>query len=200
MDLFKNIILFFIIIKTSFAAFYFAPSTNMPSTNSVENKEPIIENNEILNSEYSIDTNTVKSIFEMKGTNIINRNGVINSPVIPEDPYKSNPFRYTEVTFILTGFLSYSYASLIVFGLDTIENSFVQPSTSGRSRYRSLWISATIFEITAGVIFGAAVAYDSYQRIFAKKKKEGLSFNIVPYYEPFQRDAGFMFTLSYPYN
>ena len=144
MDFFKSIILFLLFAEISFGAFYFAPSTNMPSTNSIEIKTPIIENNEILSSEYSIDTNSVKSIFEMKGTNIINQNGVISSSVIPEEPYRSNPFRYTEVTFILAGFLSYSYASLIVFGLDTIENSFVQPSTSGRSRYKSLWVSATL--------------------------------------------------------
>ncbi|MBW5382900.1 hypothetical protein [Brachyspira pilosicoli] len=199
MDFFKSIVVFLLLAKISFGAFYFAPSTNMPSTNSTENKKPIIENNETLSSEYSIDTNSVKSIFEMKGTNIINQNGVISSSVIPTYGYKSHPFRYTEVTFILAGFLSYSYASLIVFGLDALENSFVQPSTSGRSRYKSLWISATIFEITAGVIFGATVAYDSYQRIYGKKK-DGLSFSFVPYYEPFQNDAGFMFTLNYPYN
>lgn len=199
MDFFKSIILFLLFAEISFGAFYFAPSTNMPSTNSIESKTPIIEKNEILSSEYSIDTNSVKSIFEMKGTNIINQNGVISSSVIPEEPYRSNPFRYTEVTFILAGFLSYSYASLIVFGLDTIENSFVQPSTSGRSRYKSLWVSATIFEITAAVIFGATVAYDSYQRIYGKKK-DGLSFNFVPYYEPFQKDAGIMFSFNYSYN
>ena len=135
----------------------------------------------------------------MQGTNIVNQSGVINSPVELEVPYRTHPFRYTEVTFLLSGFLSYTYASFLVFGLDALENSFVRPSTTGRSRYKSLWISATLFEVTAGIVFGAAVAYDSYQRIYGKKK-DGMSFNFVPYYEPINKDAGFMFSLSYPYN
>lgn len=194
---FYIVIIFLITTKLIFADFYFSDKAKDLGTNETA-QESIVEDNQELSSEYSTDTNNITSFFEMQGTNIISQSGVINSPVEIEDPYKSHPFRYTEVTFILSGFLSYTYASFLVFGLDALENTFVQPSTTGRSRYKSLWISTTAFEVTAGVIFGIAVAYDSYQRIYGKKK-EGMSWNFVPYYEPINRDAGFMFSLSYPY-
>ena len=190
------IIIFLIINRFAFSDFYFADTAKEFGTNEAI-KSPIIEDEQELASKYSTDTNNINSVFQMQGTNIINQRGVTSSSIIFEPPYKSHPFRYTEVTFILSSFLSYTYASFLVFGLDALENTFVQPSTTGRARYKSLWISATIFEVTAGVIFGAAVAYDSYQRIFGKKK-EGMSFNFVPYYEPINKDAGFMFSLSYP--
>lgn len=190
------IIIFLIINRFAFSDFYFADTAKEFGTNEAI-KSPIIEDEQELASKYSTDTNNINSFFQMQGTNIINQRGVTSSSIIFESPYKSHPFRYTEVTFILSSFLSYTYASFLVFGLDALENTFVQPSTTGRARYKSLWISATIFEVTAGVIFGAAVAYDSYQRIFGKKK-EGMSFNFVPYYEPINKDAGFMFSLSYP--
>lgn len=190
------IIIFLIINRFAFSDFYFADTAKEFGTNEAI-KSPIIEDDQELASKYSTDTNNINSFFQMQGTNIINQRGVTSSSIIFEPPYKSHPFRYTEVTFILSSFLSYTYASFLVFGLDALENTFVQPSTTGRARYKSLWISATIFEVTAGVIFGAAVAYDSYQRIFGKKK-EGMSFNFVPYYEPINKDAGFMFSLSYP--
>lgn len=190
------IIIFLIINRFAFSDFYFADTAKEFGTNEAI-KSPIIEDEQELASKYSTDTNNINSFFQMQGTNIINQRGVTSSSIIFEPPYKSYPFRYTEVTFILSSFLSYTYASFLVFGLDALENTFVQPSTTGRARYKSLWISATIFEVTAGVIFGAAVAYDSYQRIFGKKK-EGMSFNFVPYYEPINKDAGFMFSLSYP--
>ena len=194
---FYIVIIFLITTKLIFADFYFSDKAKDLGTNETA-QESIVEDNQELSSEYSTDTNNITSFFEMQGTNIISQSGVINSPVEIEDPYKSHPFRYTEVTFILSSFLSYTYASFLVFGLDALENTFVQPSTTGRSRYKSLWISTTAFEVTAGVIFGIAVAYDSYQRIYGKKK-EGMSWNFVPYYEPINRDAGFMFSLSYPY-
>ena len=190
------IIIFLIVNRFAFSDFYFADTAKEFGTNEAI-KSPIIEDEQELASKYSTDTNNINSFFQMQGTNIINQRGVTSSSIIFETPYKSHPFRYTEVTFILSSFLSYTYASFLVFGLDALENTFVQPSTTGRARYKSLWISATIFEVTAGVIFGAAVAYDSYQRIFGKKK-EGMSFNFVPYYEPINKDAGFMFSLSYP--
>lgn len=190
------IIIFLIINRFAFSDFYFADTAKEFGTNEAI-KSPIIEDEQELASKYSTDTNNINSFFQMQGTNIINQRGVTSSSIIFEPPYKSHPFRYTEVTFILSSFLSYTYASFLVFGLDALENTFVQPSTTGRARYKSLWISATIFEVTAGVIFGAAVAYDSYQRIFGKKK-EGMSFNFFPYYEPINKDAGFMFSLSYP--
>lgn len=190
------IIIFLIINRFAFSDFYFADTAKEFGTNEAI-KSPIIEDEQELASKYSTDTNNINSFFQMQGTNIINQRGVTSSSIIFEPPYKSHPFRYTEVTFILSSFLSYTYASFLVFGLDALENTFVQPSTTGRARYKSLWISATIFEVTAGVIFGAAVAYDSYQRIFGKKK-EGMSFNFVPYYEPINKDAGFIFSLSYP--
>lgn len=190
------IIIFLIINRFAFSDFYFADTAKEFGTNEAI-KSPIIEDEQELAPKYSTDTNNINSFFQMQGTNIINQRGVTSSSIIFESPYKSHPFRYTEVTFILSSFLSYTYASFLVFGLDALENTFVQPSTTGRARYKSLWISATIFEVTAGVIFGAAVAYDSYQRIFGKKK-EGMSFNFVPYYEPINKDAGFMFSLSYP--
>ena len=190
------ITIFLIINRFAFSDFYFADTAKEFGTNEAI-KSPIIEDEQELASKYSTDTNNINSFFQMQGTNIINQRGVTSSSIIFETPYKSHPFRYTEVTFILSSCLSYTYASFLVFGLDALENTFVQPSTTGRGRYKSLWISATIFEVTAGVIFGAAVAYDSYQRIFGKKK-EGMSFNFVPYYEPINKDAGFMFSLSYP--
>ena len=195
---FYIIVVFLIISKFVFADFYFSDTAKEYGTNESAQK-PITEDNQELSSEYSTDTNNITSFFEMQGTNIVNQSGVINSPVELEVPYRTHPFRYTEVTFLLSGFLSYTYASFLVFGLDALENSFVRPSTTGRSRYKSLWISATLFEVTAGIVFGAAVAYDSYQRIY-RKKKDGMSFNFVPYYEPINKDAGFIFSLSYPYN
>ena len=203
---FYIVIIFLITTKLVFADFYFSDKAKDLGTNETA-QESIKEEEHEISSEYFIDRNNTNdtdnsnnsiSFFEMWGTNVINQSGVVNSPVEIEDPYKSHPFRYTEVTFILSGFLSYTYASFLVFGLDALENTFVQPSTTGRSRYKSLWISTTAFEVTAGVIFGIAVAYDSYQRIYGKKK-EGMSWNFVPYYEPINRDAGFMFSLSYPY-
>lgn len=187
-------ILIFIFTKISFADFYFSDNTK---ENKREERD-IIENNFYLRSDYSIDANRAPSYFNMEGTNIINQNGVLQSDIVIEPPYKSNPFRYTEVTFMITAVLSYTYASFLVFGLDALENSTVMPSTSGRSRYKSLWISSTIFEITAGVFAGIAVAYDSYQRVYGNKK-DGISFRVLPYYEPVNKDAGVMFSLTYPY-
>lgn len=196
----KIILILFIISNTFFGAFYFSDIAKEYGTNENINKEEkeIIEENEELKSEYNIDTNSVNSFFSMEGNNIINQKGVVSSPVIPEDPYKSNPFRYTEVTFILTVFFSYTYATYLVFGLDAIENGSVAPSTTGRNRYKSLWISSMLFEITAGLFCGAAVAYDSYQRVYGKKKNDGFSFNFMPFYEPVNKDAGFLFSLSHP--
>ncbi len=134
----------------------------------------------------------------MEGNNIINQKQVVSSPIMPETPYKSNPLRYTEVTFILTAFFSYSYATYLVFGLEALENVNVAPSTTGRNRYKKLWVSSMLFEITAGIFCGAAVAYDSYQRVYGKKKNEGFSFNFMPFYEPINKDAGFLFSLQYP--
>ena len=193
------IILICLFSNTVFAAFYFSNISKEYETNVSPEKKEIIETNEELKSEYNIDTNTVKSFFMMDGNNIINQSGVSSSPVLLDESYgsNSNPFRYTEVTFILTAFFSYTYATYLVFGLDSLENANVAPSTTGRNRYKSLWISSTLFEITAAVFCGAAVAYDSYQRVFGKKK-EGFSFNFMPYYEPITQDGGFVFSLSHP--
>ena len=62
----------------------------------------------------------ITSFFEMQGTNIVNQSGVINSPVELEVPYRTHPFRYTEVTFLLSVFLSYTYSSFLVFGSNSI--------------------------------------------------------------------------------
>ena len=156
---FYIIIIFLITTKLIFADFYFSDKAKDLGTNETA-QESIKEEEHEISSEYFIDrnntndtdnsnnlkiTNNSISFFEMWGTNVINQSGVVNSPVEIEDPYKSHPFRYTEVTFILSSFLSYTYASFLVFGLDALENTFVQPSTTGRSRYKSLWISTTAF-------------------------------------------------------
>lgn len=195
----KIIIILFIISNTFFGAFYFSDIAKEYGTNenNIE-KQPVKETNEQLKSEYNIDTNSVNSFFSMEGNNIINQNGVISSPVTVENTYKSNPFRYTEVTFILTAFFSYTYATYLVFGLDGLENANVATSTTGKSRYKDLWISSMLFEITAAVFCGAAVAYDSYQRVYGKNKNEGFSFHFMPFYEPINQDAGFIFSLSHP--
>ena len=191
------LILFFINYNTFFGSFYFSDITKETNNNIIDEKE-IVEIEEILQTEYSINTNNIDSFFEMKGTNIINQNGVISSPILESSTYTSHPFRYTEVTFLLTAFFSYTYATFIVFGLDAIENANITTSTTGRSRYKRLWISSTLFEITAAVFCGAAVAYDSYQRVFGKNKNDGFTFNFVPIYEPINKEAGFLFTLSHP--
>ncbi|WP_295161669.1 hypothetical protein [uncultured Brachyspira sp.] len=189
----------FIISNTFFGAFYFSDIAKENGTNEVmesAEKKEITETNESLKYEYSIETNDINSFFYMKGNNIISQNGVINSPVIIEDTYKSNPFRYTEVTFILTAFFSYTYATYLVFGLEALESANVVPSTTGRGMYKNIWISSMLFEITAALFCGAAVAYDSYQRVYGKKK-EGFSFNFTPFYEIANKDAGFIFSLNY---
>ncbi|CRF33747.1 hypothetical protein BRSU_1645 [Brachyspira suanatina] len=195
----KIILILFIISNTFFGAFYFSDIAKEYGTNENNNteKKPVIETNEQLKTDYNIDTNSIESFFTMEGTNIINQKGVISSPVILEDSYKSNPFRYTEVTFILTAFFSYTYATYLTLGLSSIENANVV-TTSGRSRYKTLWISSMLFEITAGIFCGAAVAYDSYQRVYGKNKNEGFSFSFVPFYEPINKDAGFVFSLNHP--
>ena len=196
----KIILILFIISNTFFGAFYFSDIAKEYGTNENKNNiavKPITETNEQLKTDYNIDTNSIESFFTMEGTNIINQNGVISSPVILEDSYKSNPFRYTEVTFILTAFFSYTYATYLTLGLTSIENANVI-TTTGRSRYKTLWISSTLFEITAGLFCGAAVAYDSYQRVYGKKKNDGFSFSFVPFYEPINKDAGFVFSLNHP--
>ncbi|OEJ15698.1 hypothetical protein BFL38_09510 [Brachyspira hampsonii] len=196
----KIIAILFIISNTFFGAFYFSDIAKEYGTNENNNteKKPVIETNEQLKTEYDINTNSIESFFNMEGTNIIKQNGVISSPVLIEDTTKSNPFRYTEVTFILTAFFSYTYATYLTIGLTSIENSNVATSTTGRSRYKTLWISTTLFEITAGLFCGAAVAYDSYQRVFGKKKNDGFTFSFVPFYEPINKDAGFVFSLNHP--
>lgn len=196
----KIIAILLIISNTFFGAFYFSDIAKEYGTNENYNKQQkaVTETNEQLKVEYNIDTNSMNSFFSMEGTNIINQSGVISSPVQLEDSYKSPPFRYTEVTFILTAFFSYTYATYLTFGLQSIENANVAPSTTGRSRYKNLWISSMLFEITAGIFCGAAVAYDSYQRVYGKKKNDGFSFNFVPFYEPINQDAGFMFSLNHP--
>lgn len=196
----KIIVILFIISNTFCGAFYFSDIAKEYGTNENNNavKKTVTETNEQLQTEYNIDTNSASSFFSMEGTNIINQSGVISSPVILENTTKSNPFRYTEVTFILTAFFSYTYATYITFGLSSIENANIATSTTGRSRYKTLWISSTLFEITAGLFCGAAVAYDSYQRIYGKKKNDGFSFRFMPFYEPINQDAGFIFSLNHP--
>ncbi|MEI0446991.1 hypothetical protein R4J03_08010 [Brachyspira intermedia] len=196
----KIILILFIISNTFFGAFYFSDIAKEYGTNENNNavKKTVTETNEQLKTEYNIDTNSVGSFFSMEGTNIINQNGVVSSPVILEDTYKSNPFRYTEVTFILTAFFSYTYATYAIMLLSSIENSNVITSTTGRKRYKDLWVSTLLFEITAGLFCGAAVAYDSYQRVYGKKKNDGFSFSFVPFYEPINKDAGFLFSLNHP--
>ena len=89
--------------------------------------------------------------------------------------------------------------SYIAIGQFTsIENANVIASTTGRKRYKDLWVSTLLFEITAGLFCGAAVAYDSYQRVYGKKKNDGFSFSFVPFYEPINKDAGFVFSLNHP--
>lgn len=183
--------------NTVFAAFYFSDISKEYETNASPEKKEVTETQEELKSEYNIDTNNMNSFFMMDGNNIIGQSGVTSSPVLPEEAYKSNPFRYTEVTFILTAFFSYTYATYLVFGLESLENANVAPSTTGRNRYKSLWISPTLFEITAAVFCGAAVAYDSYQRVFGKNK-DGFSWHFMPYYEPVTKDGGFLLSLSHP--
>ncbi|MCZ9874419.1 hypothetical protein OFP88_00045 [Brachyspira hyodysenteriae] len=104
----KIILILFIISNTFFGAFYFSDIAKEYGTNENKNTEEktIIETNEQLKTDYNINTNSIESFFSMEGTNIIKQNGVVSSPVILEDSYKSNPFRYTEVTFILTAFFS----------------------------------------------------------------------------------------------
>ncbi|MEI0702350.1 hypothetical protein [Brachyspira intermedia] len=196
----KIIVILFIISNTFFGSFYFSDIAKEFGTNENNNtvKKTVTETNEQLKTEYNIDTNSVGSFFSMEGTNIINQNGVVSSPVILEDTYKSNPFRYTEVTFILTAFFSYTYATYITLGVSSIENANVVASTTGRSRYKTLWISSLLFEITAGLFCGAAVAYDSYQRVYGNKKNDGFSFSFMPFYEPINQDAGFVFSLNHP--
>lgn len=194
----RLLILLLLFSNTVFSAFYFSDISKEYETNVSPEKKEIIETNEQLKSEYNIDTNSVGSFFMMEGNNVINQSGVNNSPVLLEESYKkSNPFRYTEVTFILTAFFSYTYATYLVFGLDSLENANVAPSTTGRNRYKSLWISSTLFEVTAAVFCGAAVAYDSYQRVFGKNK-DGFSWHFMPYYEPVTKDGGFLLSLSHP--
>ncbi|MEI0527624.1 hypothetical protein R4J00_03105 [Brachyspira intermedia] len=196
----KIILILFIISNTFFGAFYFSDIAKEYGTNENNNtvKKTVTETNEQLKTEYNIDTNSMGSFFSMEGTNIINQSGVISSPVILENTAKSNPFRYTEVTFILTAFFSYTYATYLTLGLSSIENANVVASTTGRSRYKNLWISSLLFEITAGLFCGAAVAYDSYQRVYGNKKNDGFSFSFVPFYEPINQDAGFVFSLNHP--
>ena len=117
------IIIFLIINRFAFSDFYFADTAKEFGTNEAI-KSPIIEDEQELASKYSTDTNNINSFFQMQGTNIINQRGVTSSSIIFEPPYKSHPFRYTEVTFILSSFLSYTYASFLVFGLDALENTF----------------------------------------------------------------------------
>ena len=195
----KIIVILFIISNTFFGAFYFSDIAKEYGTNENNNtvKKTVTETNEQLKTEYNIDTNSMGSFFSMEGTNIINQSGVISSPVILENTAKSNPFRYTEVTFILTAFFSYTYATYLTLGLSSIENANVVASTTGRSRYKNLWISSLLFEITAGLFCGAAVAYDSYQRVFGKNK-DGFSWHFMPYYEPVTKDGGFLLSLSHP--
>lgn len=196
----KIIVILFIISNTFFGAFYFSDIAKEYGTNENNNtvKKTVTETNEQLKTEYNIDTNSMGSFFSMEGTNIINQSGVISSPVILENTAKNNPFRYTEVTFILTAFFSYTYATYLTLGLSSIENANVVASTTGRSRYKNLWISSLLFEITAGLFCGAAVAYDSYQRVYGNKKNDGFSFSFVPFYEPINQDAGFVFSLNHP--
>ena len=196
----KIIVILFIISNTFFGAFYFSDIAKEYGTNENNNtvKKTVTETNEQLKTEYNIDTNSMGSFFSMEGTNIINQSGVVSSPVILENTAKSNPFRYTEVTFILTAFFSYTYATYLTLGLSSIENANVVASTTGRSRYKNLWISSLLFEITAGLFCGAAVAYDSYQRVYGNKKNDGFSFSFVPFYEPINQDAGFVFSLNHP--
>ncbi|MEI0699739.1 hypothetical protein R4K92_12525 [Brachyspira intermedia] len=196
----KIILILFIISNTFFGAFYFSDIAKEYGTNENNNavKKTITETNEQLKTEYNIDTNSAGSFFSMEGTNIINQSGVISSPVILGDTYKSNPFRYTEVTFILTAFFSYTFSFYITYGLSSLENSNIIASTTGRKRYKDLWISSLLFQITAGLFCGAAVAYDSYQRVYGKNKNDGFSFSFVPFYEPVNQDAGFVFSLNHP--
>ena len=99
------IIIFLIINRFAFSDFYFADTAKEFGTNEAI-KSPIIEDEQELASKYSTDTNNINSFFQMQGTNIINQRGVTSSSIIFEPPYKSHPFRYTEVTFILSSFLS----------------------------------------------------------------------------------------------
>lgn len=181
---------------TLFSAFYFSDITIKETNKTYSN---ITITNEIIDSAYSINTNAAYSTLRMNGPNIIEQEGVSISPIVIIPEYKTPPFRYTEVTFFLTIAFAYTYASLSVYGFNTIENNFLDPTPNIRARYKSLWISSTLFEIVAAVCCASAVAYDSYQRVYGKKKENKVTFNFVPFYDPKNKDAGFVFAFNYPY-
>lgn len=192
----KNILIIVLFSNNAFCAFYFS---DIITTNTNQSYTNITETMENIESTYTINTNEDYSILKMEGSGIISQNGVKLSPVTVIPEYKTPPFRYTEVTFFLTVAFAYTYASLAVYGFTTIENNLIVSVPNMRSRYKTLWTSSTLFEVVAAVFCASAVAYDSYQRVYGKKKEDKLSFNFVPFYDAKNKDAGFVFAFNYPY-
>ncbi len=195
--MFKSFIfisLIFIYQTTIFASLNFTDNTEKELTNKA--KSPIIFNEEILGDKYFVDTNANTSYLTMDGNDIISSSGLIVSEVDLIPDYQTPAFRYTEVTFIISTVFAFTYASLASFGLNTIENNFII-NAPARNPYRQVKIASTTFQIVSGLACATAIAYDSYQRLYGKKKNQ-LSFTLVPFYEPKSNNGGFMFALSYP--
>lgn len=186
--------LVFIYHTTIFASLNFTDNTEKELTNKV--KSPIIFNEEIIDDKYFVDTNASTSYLTMEGNDILSSSGLIVSDVNIIPDYQTPAFRYAEVTFIISTVFAFTYASLASFGLDTIENNFII-NAPARNPYRQVKIASTTFQVVTGLACATAIAYDSYQRLYGKKKNK-LSFTLVPFYEPKNNNGGFMFALSYP--
>lgn len=191
------ILIFILFSKSLFSAFYFSENTNNVVTN-ISKETNIIKTNEILNTDFKNHLTNTSVRLEMEGNTVITQSNILISQVDPIKEYKTSALRYTEVTFFLTIAFAYTYAGLAVYGFNSIENNFII-SAPLRAPYKKMWVSSTAFEVFTGVACAISVAYDSYQRIYGKKKEGSLSFNFVPFYDAVNKDAGFYFTLNYPY-
>lgn len=194
--------------------FFIAQYSNLHANLSVSNKT-IFENRDESNTNkhigaitfitntmttnYVMDTNAQSIIIE--GDSITTSTGEDFTTfryVTPITENQTHPFRYTEVSFLITFPFIYTYGILLVAGFDLLDSIF----TSSGSAYSQLTTSQLIFTFAAATLGGAAVAYDNYSRVYGNRAKES-EFNVsfIPILENVDKktNAGFLFSFSYPW-
>lgn len=168
-----------------------------------EEKETTVPITNISENSYNIKTNfqigEKHSVIKLEGTNVIENSGVGVFEYIPDDRYqKSDPFRYTEVSFFIAIPFIYTYSTLSVFLFNSFESLTV--ADRNRTAYKSLKTSELLFTLLGSSVCAAGIAYANYQRIYGKQESK-VNMTLIPYmdFNNNRTDSGFMFSFSYPY-
>ena len=195
-----NKIIFILMLFTSTALY-----SNISVSNKIiiEEKKyaPVEETINIIQTNYIIDENS-SSYIKIDGDDIVeNKNDLAVFQYFPPPDYtRTNPFRYTEVSFFITFPFIYTYALLISGGFNAIEE--LTPRDRDRSAYRRLQTSELLFTFIGATLCAAAVAYGNYSDVYGKRSREQKpTVSFAPVVETVGNNtgAGFIFSFSYPY-